>query len=32
MDKLRRVSALREKSMTQLVEDWIDKLKEEKPF
>jgi uncharacterized protein (DUF1778 family) len=29
LEKLRRVAKSREKTMTQLVEDWIDKLKEE---
>ncbi len=28
-NKLRRIAAQREKTMTQLVEDWIDRLKEE---
>jgi uncharacterized protein (DUF1778 family) len=31
LDKLRRVAKQREKTMTQLVEDWIDQLQEEKP-
>jgi hypothetical protein len=31
MNKLRRIAGQREKTMTQLVEDWIDQLKEEKP-
>jgi predicted DNA-binding ribbon-helix-helix protein len=31
LEKLRRIAEQREKTMTQLVEDWIDKLKEEKP-
>jgi hypothetical protein len=31
LEKLRRIAGQREKTMTQLVEDWIDKLKEEKP-
>jgi hypothetical protein len=31
LEKLRRVAEQKEKTMTQLVEDWIDKLKEEKP-
>jgi hypothetical protein len=31
LQKLRRVAEAREKTMTQLIEDWIDKLKEEKP-
>ena len=31
LEKLRRVAKSREKTMTQLIEDWIDKLKEEKP-
>jgi hypothetical protein len=31
LEKLRRVAKLREKTMTQMIEDWIDKLKEEKP-
>jgi hypothetical protein len=30
LEKLRRVAKEREKTMTQLIEDWIDKLKEEK--
>jgi hypothetical protein len=30
LEKLRRVAERREKTMTQLIEDWIDKLKEEK--
>ena len=30
LEKLRRVASQKEKTMTQLVEDWIDKLKEEK--
>jgi predicted DNA-binding ribbon-helix-helix protein len=30
LEKLRRVAREREKTMTQLIEDWIDKLKEEK--
>ncbi len=29
--KLRRIAEQREKTMTQLVEDWIDRLQEEKP-
>ena len=28
LQKLRRIAELREKTMTQLIEDWIDKLKE----
>jgi hypothetical protein len=31
LEKLRRIARQREKTMTQLIEDWIDKLKEEKP-
>lgn len=31
LEKLRRIAKQKEKRMTQLVEDWIDKLKEEKP-
>jgi hypothetical protein len=31
IEKLRRIAKDREKTMTQLIEDWIDKLKEEKP-
>jgi hypothetical protein len=31
LEKLRRVAEQREKTMTQLVEDWIDRLQEEKP-
>ena len=31
LEKLRRVSMQREKTMTQLVEDWIDRLQEENP-
>jgi len=31
LEKLRRVASQKKKSMTQLIEDWIDKLKEEKP-
>jgi len=31
LEKLRRIAKQKEKTMTQLVEDWIDKLKEEKP-
>jgi uncharacterized protein (DUF1778 family) len=31
MDKLRRIAKQQRKTMTQLVEGWIDKLKEEKP-
>jgi predicted DNA-binding ribbon-helix-helix protein len=31
MEKLRRIAQQRDKTMTQLIEDWIDKLKEEKP-
>jgi hypothetical protein len=30
LEKLRRIANEREKTMTQLIEDWIDKLKEEK--
>jgi hypothetical protein len=29
--KFRRIADRKEKTMTQLIEDWIDKLKEEKP-
>jgi len=32
LEKLRRIARQREKTMTQLIEDWIDKLKEEKPL
>lgn len=31
LEKLRRIAGQREKTMTQLVEDWIDRLQEEKP-
>jgi predicted transcriptional regulator len=31
LEKLRRIAKQRKKTMTQLIEDWIDKLKEEKP-
>jgi hypothetical protein len=31
LEKLRRIAHSREKTMTQLIEDWSDKLKEEKP-
>lgn len=31
LEKLRRIAAAKEKTMTQMIEDWIDKLKEEKP-
>jgi hypothetical protein len=31
LEKLRIIAKQKEKTMTQLVEDWIDKLKEEKP-
>ena len=31
LKKLRRIAEQRKKTMTQLIEDWIDKLKEEKP-
>jgi hypothetical protein len=31
IEKLRRIATQREKTMTQMIEDWIDKLKEEKP-
>lgn len=31
IQKLRRIAQAKEKTMTQLIEDWIDKLKEEKP-
>jgi predicted DNA-binding ribbon-helix-helix protein len=30
IEKLRRIAKDREKTMTQLIEDWIDKLKEER--
>jgi hypothetical protein len=30
LEKLRRIARDREKTMTQLIEDWIDKLKEDK--
>jgi hypothetical protein len=29
--KLKRIAVQKEKTMTQMVEEWIDKLKEEKP-
>lgn len=29
MNKLRRIASQKEKTMTQLIEDWIDGLKEE---
>jgi predicted DNA-binding ribbon-helix-helix protein len=31
MEKLRRVAKQRKKTMTQLVEDWIDRLEEKPP-
>jgi hypothetical protein len=31
LEKLRCIAESREKTMTQMIEDWIDKLKEEKP-
>jgi predicted DNA-binding ribbon-helix-helix protein len=31
MNKLRQIAKQREKTITQLVEDWIDRLREEKP-
>lgn len=31
LEKLRRIAKQKEKTMTQLAEDWIDALKEEKP-
>jgi hypothetical protein len=31
LEKLRRIAQQREKTMTQLIEDWIDRLQEEKP-
>jgi uncharacterized protein (DUF1778 family) len=31
LKKLRRIAEQKEKTMTQMVEEWIDKLKEEKP-
>jgi hypothetical protein len=31
LEKLRRIAKQKEKTMTQLIEGWIDKLKEEKP-
>jgi len=31
MGKLRRIAEVEEKTMTQLISDWIDTLKEEKP-
>ena len=30
IEKLRRIAQQREKTMTQLIEDWIDRLQEEK--
>jgi hypothetical protein len=30
IEKLRRIAKAKEKTMTQLIEDWIDKLKEDK--
>ncbi|MEG4166422.1 hypothetical protein [Microcoleus sp. S13_D1] len=29
--KLKRIAVQREKTITQMIEDWSDKLKEEKP-
>jgi len=31
LEKLRRIAEQREKTMTQLIESWIDRLQEEKP-
>jgi predicted DNA-binding ribbon-helix-helix protein len=31
LEKLKRIAEARKKTMTQLIEEWIDKLKEEKP-
>ncbi|MCC5599247.1 DUF6364 family protein [Nostoc favosum] len=31
LEKLRRIAKQKRKTMTQLVEDWIDRLQEEKP-
>lgn len=31
IEKLRRIAEQRDKTMTQLIEDWIDRLQEEKP-
>ncbi|WP_016952031.1 DUF6364 family protein [Anabaena sp. PCC 7108] len=31
LEKLRRVAKQKHKTMTQLIEDWIDRLQEEKP-
>ena len=31
LEKLKRVAEARKKTMTQLIEEWIDKLKEAKP-
>ncbi|MBS9394011.1 MAG: hypothetical protein HEQ29_12975 [Dolichospermum sp. LBC05a] len=31
LEKLRRISGQKRKTMTQLIEDWIDRLQEEKP-
>ncbi len=31
LEKLKRCADTRKKTMTQLIEDWIDTLKEEKP-
>lgn len=31
LEKLKQIAADRKKTMTQLIEDWIDTLKEEKP-
>jgi uncharacterized protein (DUF1778 family) len=31
LEKLRRVAASKRKTMTQMIEDWIDRLQEEKP-
>jgi uncharacterized protein (DUF1778 family) len=30
LEKLRRVAASKRKTMTQMIEDWIDRLQEEK--
>jgi len=31
LEKLKPIAEARKKTMTQLIEEWIDKLKEEKP-
>jgi predicted DNA-binding ribbon-helix-helix protein len=31
LEKLRRIATQRDKTMTQLIEEWIDRLQEEKP-